>query len=70
MNLPKEVNIKQPTQPHGFLARRYKGMPLGIYNKRGKMVLWVGGKYLPINGPALWLTLLLCLVTGFVGGRL
>lgn len=61
--------IKSPPAPHGWLHRRLTGkQTITIYNKRGKVVAWVGGKYLPANGPFLWLTVGASLVAGVAGG--
>lgn len=61
------MDIKGDPGPHGFMHRHFTNHSLGLYNKRGKLVLWIGGRWLPMNGPALWLAIILCFLSAFIG---
>lgn len=62
------ATIRVPQQPRGWLHRRYGRQPMTVYNRRGKVVAWVGGRYLPVNGPVLWLVVVVALMAGLLGG--
>lgn len=41
---------------------------MAVYNKRGKVVAWVGGRFLPINGPVVWFIVAAAFMAGVLGG--
>lgn len=67
--------IKKPKSPNGWCQRwvfrkQNTEVPIAVYNRRGKLVLWIGAGILPANGPALWFVAAVCFISGLVGGHL
>lgn len=66
MSLPPAVSVSVPPRPNGFWHRRVPKEGLVVYSRRGKALLWTGGR-VPVNGPVLWWAMAACAVAGAAG---